>query len=484
MVDSDRQYKGSLFCRLVGIPSFLSPSMYHSTHIPIHWHYPSSGPAPPSPFVANTVPDYFGGRPTPPPSPLDTRATLTVDDYAPCPPTPRYVPSGVHPGTSEQTPSGPRNSWFTSEVDHSTSFANPPTDETRNDPGHQARYDDTAAHSQRTHVSDHLIYSPETYAIPSPISIMMRRATLDQYGLRNNPVTPSTCAKPLKLFSLTGGHIPRTGSDGQDKQSFEYYAKRPMASPLRAPECVLAYSYPISCIQAVQRALRMDWSLVYPSPIPIIIIRSHDFIGPYALGRRLDGFAFVMPTEDSIWPVVRRRGVDSNFRPLDPFTRVETGICYRGDALYRPQHIVASDFAVNVFLEFPDSTTGQSSRCDYLGAYVLQVMENLTIHSSVWADMNPEVQRFVYNRVPYRFQGRPYLPYVRFCYYKWDKHIIGLSDEITVRESLAGTIWAADSDHSDSMDSVSDTDEDTVSTSNANSPEHEHTSFLDPSPSA
>ncbi|KAG6370787.1 hypothetical protein JVT61DRAFT_10992 [Boletus reticuloceps] len=60
------------------------------------WYYPSTDPAPMTPFVVNTIPDYFGGRPSPPPSPPRARATLVVDDYTPCPPTPRCVPSCVH----------------------------------------------------------------------------------------------------------------------------------------------------------------------------------------------------------------------------------------------------------------------------------------------------------------------------------------------------------------------------------------------------
>lgn len=418
---------------------------------------------PPSPVVVTTIPDYFGGRPTPPPSPLHDRTTLTIDDYAPCPPSPHHVPSSPQQDAL-QRPDSPIP-WLTSELDHSTVFADL-LDETRRD---QAGYDDP-------HVSDCLIYTPEIYASPSPVLVMIQRATLDNSGLLNQPVNPSACDRPRKLFSLTCGYIPRTGLDAHDRPSYMYYAKYPFPRLPGYPESSLSYIYPISAIEAVQHSLHTDWSLVFPGPIPVIIIRSCDIVGPFAMAPRLDGFAFTMPTRDSIWPTVCWRGVDSTFRPLNPSATVENTLCRIGESLYWPQHIVASKFAVNVFLQLGDLAT----HCEYLGAYVMQMMETLTMHSAVWADLDPQVQRSVCDRVPYHVQDRPTFPYVRFHYYKWDQQIIGLADETYMAE-----IVQIDSDDSfEHTDSGFDSDLDTLSTLSTDSPEPEDTSFLDLSPGA
>lgn len=267
-----------------------------------------------------------------------------------------------------------------------------------------------------------------------------------------------------------------TGLHDHDQQSFKYYEKRPHPSPLREPECFLSYRYSIRSIEALQHSLRTKWSLVYPTPIPPVIIRSRDLIGPNALSRRLDGFAFVVPTDDSIWGTVRQRGVDLDFRPMDPSLTVETCMVNKGAAFYYPQHIVASKFAVNVFLEIADSATRRIPLCEYIGTYVLQEIDGLVINRNVWADIDPEVRLDVYNRAPdcfkvykHPFLGWPQLPCVRFCYYKWDRNIVALADESPDRTILTATRDIApleaegksvdSNDFSDSTDSGSDTEQ-------------------------
>ena len=433
----------------MGISSFLSLMSYSL-----------SGPAPPSPILTP-----FDGRPTPPPSPPRLRATRTVDDYAPCPPTPHCVPPSY---------------WFISELDRSTTFADPLIDEFSND---QARYDDP-------HVSDSLIYDRKTYAHPSPILTMIERATFDANGLETQPVNPQACEKPFKLFSLTAGRVPKTGLADHDEQSTNYYNKLPYPSPLREPECSISYRFSISTIRALQRELRTEWPSVYPEPITPVIIRSSDLVGPYCLNRRAEGYAFVVPTKDSIWGTILQRGVDSTFRPISSSATVETGLCTKGVADYHPQHIVASKFAVNVFLELPN-IKGLTPRCEYLGAYVFRVMDGLTIKRAIWADIDPQVQQFIFDRVPDYFEGPrhpslgcPLLPYVHLCYYMWDKCIIGLADEIRHRNILGasrGIAPESDSvdsdDRSESSDSGFDTDR--SSTPSVYSDEEGYTSFLD-----
>ena len=388
----------------------------------------------------------FGGRLTPPLSPPKAPATPTVDvdDYAPCPPTPHCVPANedeplcpcaLSCSTAQPTASRSHNYSSTAEPGHLTRFTDPVMDEPRGHPGYQARHVPMVAFPP--HVSDRLLYACELlYASPSPVLIMIQRATLDRMDFRNRPVLPSMCDRPFKLFSFTAGHVPHTGLFGHDTQSAQYYSKRPFPLLLRQLGGGVSYRYPVSTIEAVQRSLRMNWFLVYPSPIPIIIIRPHDIIGPFLLTRRADGFAFVVPSEDYLWPIIRQRGVDSNFRPLNRIVPVETQRCYRGGAMYSAQHIVASDFAVNVFLRVFDHTTGAYSHCDYLGAYVLQVKDNLTMNSTAWAEIKPEIRHSVCERISHRIEchpGIPYIPYVWFSYYKWDRQIVGLADEI--RES-------------------------------------------------
>ncbi|KAI9456097.1 hypothetical protein HD554DRAFT_2178231 [Boletus coccyginus] len=470
-----------------------------STDFPIHWQYPSSGPAPPSPVVVNTVPQYLGGRPTPPPTPPRPRAAQTVDDHAPCPPSPLYVPSSVDQDELEWlnalnagTSSGP-DDWPISVLDHCTSFADSLIDETPGASADQAPYDDVP------HVSDCLIYDHEIYAYPSPMLAIIERATLDLRGLETQPVYPSACGRPLKLFSISAGCIPVTGLEKRDDQSLNYYAALRHSPPFREPECALSYFYPIDTIQTLQYELRTEWLSVYPEPIPPVIIRSTDLVGPYNLRRRSDGYAFVVPTDDSIWAIIRQRAVDSTYRPIDPLATVETGMCIKGAALYHPQHTVPPKFAVNVFLELP-SPPGLPPCCEYLGAYVLKTMDGLTIDPSIWADIDPKVQQSVFDRVPDHFEGprhpalgRPRLPCVQFCYYMWDQCVVGLADDLCDRYFLAWhdfAQWEAENEsgYSDDPSVYSDSsfdidqycvDRDTASTPSVYSDEEGHESFLD-----
>ena len=328
---------------------------------------------------------------------------------------------------------------------------------------------------------------------------MITRATLDLNGLETVPVYPSACGRPLKLFSFSAGHVPLTGLKKHDDQSRDYYAMLRYASPFREPECILSYCYSIDTIQTLQHELRTEWLSVYPEPIPPVIIRSTDLVGPYNLTRRSDGYAFVVPTDDSLWAIIRQRGVDSTYRPIDPSVTVETDRCVKGAALYHAQHTVPSKFAVNVFLELPNCP-GLPPCCEYLGAYVLKVMDGLTVDPSIWADIDPKVQQSVFDRVPDHFEGprhpslgRPRLPYVQFCYYMWDQCVVGLADDLCDRYFLAWhdfAQWEAENESgsSDSASVYSDSsfdidqycvDRDTASTPSVYSDEEGHESFLD-----
>ncbi|KAN0075508.1 hypothetical protein V8E55_011531 [Tylopilus felleus] len=427
---------------------------------PLDWQYPATGPAPPTPVVVSTVPTYLGGLPTPPSTPPRPRATRTTDDYAPCPPTPHFVPSCAYQDEIEWSNTlNSVTSQLTSELDPSTVFEDPLTELTSNDV-----YDDDLP---TPHVSDCLIYARGLYAYPNPILAMIKRASLDLRGLKNQLVDPLACGQPFKLFSLTAGLVPMTGLNKHDEQSFDYYFISDL-SLLKAPKRSISHTFSIGTIQALQHDLPNLWNAVYPEPIPPVIIRACDLVGPYNLSRRDDGYAFVVPTEDSIWDTICQRGIDSTFRPINRSATVETDFCHKGDAMYYPQHIVASKFAVNVFVELPDSDSeiGSTPRCEYLGAYVLQVMDRLSISSSIWSDIDPQVQQSVFDRVPHLFErsGHPRLPYVKLCYYHWDPCVIKLAKQslkivpasqgIPQCEFDCASIYSEDSSSSDSSDST------------------------------
>ncbi|KAG6375900.1 hypothetical protein JVT61DRAFT_2768 [Boletus reticuloceps] len=415
--------------------------MCHSpdpTNSPHSWYYSSTGPAPPTPVVVNTVPDYFGSRPTPPPSPLRVPATPTIDDYAPCPSTPYCVPSCMQGEemqwsntlTSHSTPPEYRN---TSELDQSTVFEDPLTVLASNDSGDQAQYD------VAPRVSYCPTYDPERYA-SSPIRRIFERIILDSKGLETQrvnawpgdlPIRPNTCRIPVA-----------------DHESFDDHL------------------FSIGTIRDLQHDLRVRWRSVNLEPILPVIVRCTISSNPAVCADvKMDG----------IWDAIYQRGMDSNFWPICSSTVVDA----QSDAMHRPQDIVASKFAVNIFLEVPHPT-GSIPRCEYLGAYLLEVEGVLTISGTA-----------------HSLHDSLHLPYVRFSYYAWDESMIRLANELCspyiVEPSPGIAQNPAGHDNGDSdafrhwLSLISDTDQycdvgqDTPSTPRADSqtePEPDYESFV------
>lgn len=450
-------------------------------------------PTAPTPVVVNTVPAYLGGHPTPPPSPRRVHAVLAVDDHAPCPPTPLSVlssafewPEAVDSGTSQSTlfpqssPSSELEWILESGTSQSTSPQWSPRVSVFDDFDDQDQCDITP----QSHVSDSLVYDNENYAYPSPILTMITRAKVDQYGLGIQPVDPWSCQRPFRMFSLTAGHIPVTGLEQHDEATFDFYTLLLSVTPRENPESSLSYFFPIDTIQAIQHELgvHMHWRGVYPEPIPPVIIHLRDLIGPYNLAQRRDASAFVVPTEGSIWTTICDRGIDWNYRPLNSALTVDTTISRKGAAFYYPQHTVASQFTVNVFLQLPAPA---ETVCEYLGAFVLRTVDGLTISADDWANLDPAVQRSVLDRDS-RFEEQPWpqLPCVEFLYYKWDTCMVGFVDGYHNRNQLACTRVPAKCEEDilnidlqlDFFDLVS-TPIDTPTASP--SPEPDYTSFLD-----
>ncbi|KAF8839889.1 hypothetical protein BDN67DRAFT_969422 [Paxillus ammoniavirescens] len=433
-----------------------------------------NGHAPLSPVLMSVVPDYHGGWPTPPQSPTRHHATgytgPSFDEHAPCPPTPLFVPYSVdsdelewtnalesHPDEdiSISTWYGNRDFMPLSELDHNTFFAAPSTYDASSDFGSVTQYDVPQVPVSQN-ATDGALVLPEMRSRGNPVLVMIKRAELDKEGLHQDDI-PYAWQAPDNVdnfFAITGGVVPKTGKADVDQQTQEYYDVRPSQSLLRESDSYVAYWYSVRAIEGLQHSLQMDWYLVYPKPIPAVLIRTSDIVGPYDLRRRQDGYAYVVPTEDTIWATVLQHGIDHMYRPIanSSSISVQTDISVNGAAMYHPQDIVGSQFAVNVFLEIP-SMSGESMEnpnAEYLGAYVLKVIDGYTMKPCEWSDIAPEVQAMVRDRAPHLFEGllppdlsRPHLPLVQFCFYKWDDNIVGLADVVdldlkilAVKESL------------------------------------------------
>ncbi|KAF9228796.1 hypothetical protein BS17DRAFT_211841 [Gyrodon lividus] len=449
------------------------------------------GHAPPSPVFMNVLPEYYSSRPTPPPSPPRHPVTghtgLPFDAHAPCPPTPPFVPYDVD---SEQLRwSNARHShrngdteistWYGNSdfmplgaLDHYTSFGAPSTYSTSNDFGYVAQYEAPQVPVSKDTLYDSLdsFMPPAMRSCGNPVLVTMKRAELDKEGLYPDWI-PNTFQTPNDVgdsFAITGGVPPSTGKDDVDQQTREYYSVRPRQSLLREVHSYAAYHYSVRAIEGLQHSLKSDWYLVYPKPIPAVLIRTFDVVGPHDLRRGQDGHAYVVPTEDTIWGTVLERGIDPMYRPIanSQSVSVQTNMSVNGAAMYHPRDIVASQFAVNVFLELPrmPGETLENPYAEYLGAYVLKLIDGYTMRPSDWLDIAPEVQTMVYDRAPHLFDGLrppnltwPHLPLVQFCFYKWDHNIVGLTDEVhldlqvlTAKEAIMRREEADGDDYSDS----------------------------------
>ncbi|KAF9234486.1 hypothetical protein BU15DRAFT_78971 [Melanogaster broomeanus] len=408
------------------------------------------GHAPLSPVLMAVLPNYYGGRPTPPPSPRATGYTgHFFDEHAPCPPTPPLVPYSVDEdelqwldseATGPSTYYGTRDFMPLSELHHYTSFGPPSTYDTLDElaSGHVAQDD-----ISQVSIPEDALGPPEMRSRGNPVLVMIKRAELDEQELHPHAI-PSAWQIPDNAdacFASTGGVPPPTGKDDVDRQTHQYYSVVPFQSMLRDADSYVAYHYSIRAIQGLQHSLKTDWYRVFPKPIPAVLIRTFDIVGPYDLRRGEDGYAYVVPTEDTIWGTVLERGINHTYRPIanSQSVSVTTTLSVNGAATYHPQEIVGSRFAVNVFLELPRAPgeTVENPYAEYLGAYVLKVIDGYTIKDSDWRDIDPEVQAMVYDRAPHLFEGLrpphlawPYLPLVQFCFYKWDGNVVGLMDEI------------------------------------------------------
>ncbi|KIK94632.1 hypothetical protein PAXRUDRAFT_11936 [Paxillus rubicundulus Ve08.2h10] len=409
-----------------------------------------NGHAPPSPILMSVVPDYYIGWPTPPPSPLGHYATgytgPSFDEHAPCPPTPPFVPYSVDSDdvqwinaleSHRQEDTG--DFMPLPELNHYTSFG-ASTYGASIDFGYVSQHD-----VPQVPVADHALYGAlvplAMQSRGNPVLVMIKRAELDEQGLHPDGI-PYGWQAPDDVddfFTIAGGVAPKTGENDVDQQTKEYYDVRPAQSLLRQEDSYVAYYYPVRAIEGLQHSLRMDWYLVYPKPIPAVLIRTFDIVGPYNLRRRQDGHAYVVPSEDTIWGTVLQLGIDHMYRPISRSISVQTNTSVKGAAMYHPQDIVGSQFAVNIFLELPrmPGETLENPYAEYIGAYVLKVINGATMKPCEWSDIVPEVQAMVRDRAPHLFEGlsppelsSPHLPLVQFCFYKWDDNIVGLADEV------------------------------------------------------
>ncbi|KAH7890042.1 hypothetical protein F5I97DRAFT_1827661 [Phlebopus sp. FC_14] len=240
--------------------------------------------------------------------------------------------------------------------------------------------------------------------------------------------------------------IVSTGIREVDEATNEYYNIKPHDNLLRQYRSCVAYHYPAEVLETLQKNFKRDWHRVMPLPIPAVILRTFDCVWVDDLKAGHDGWAYVVPTEDTIWGTVLERGVDRYYRPVakDHATSkpvpVQTKASVFGAAVYPPQDIVASTFAVNLFREVPQhpETGGnlQLPMTEYLGAYILKYADNLCMPQAAWKQLSQESRDMVAHQAPHLFEGfppyvhAPDLPVVYFCYYRWDSNIVGLADQI------------------------------------------------------
>lgn len=233
---------------------------------------------------------------------------------------------------------------------------------------------------------------------------------------------------------------PTTGIERVDELSHEYYNLQPAPSPLREIGSPLSYVYPIRAVLDVKQDLNDCKRGIFPEPIPINILSPSDYVGPSRIVQGEDGWAFIVPSEKTIWEAVLRRGVDKCYRPLlgDPTgqpRRVITDRFRFGRAIYSARTMVASQFAVNLFLQLPGSHTYPPAeiQVEYLGTYVMRHIDNIMMTPESFRMVSDEDMNRIYHDLSPSLStaSKPNVrfPFVRFSYIKFDNHLIGAIDK-------------------------------------------------------
>lgn len=233
---------------------------------------------------------------------------------------------------------------------------------------------------------------------------------------------------------------PRTGIEGVDELSREYYNLQPAPSSLRENGSPLSYVYPIRAVLKVKQDLQGAKRGIFPEPVPINILSPLDYVGPSRIVQGEDGWAFIVPSEKTIWEVVLKRGVDKFYRPLffDPAGRPRAVITESfgcGMASYCPRTMVTSQFAVNLFLQLPGSHTYRPAeiQVEYLGTYVMRYIDNITMTTESFRMISDEDMNRIYRDLSPGLStvSKPNMrfPFVRFSYVEFDNHLIGAIDE-------------------------------------------------------
>ncbi|KAI6038407.1 hypothetical protein EDC04DRAFT_2694963, partial [Pisolithus marmoratus] len=274
------------------------------------------------------------------------------------------------------------------------------------------------------------------------------------------------------------GHVtmgfepPLTGIEAVDEASRQYYSITPADTELRRFGGEVCYQYPLEVIQTLQQTLTKDWVNVMPPPIPIAILRPFDYVGGNVLGQGQDCWAFIVPNENTIWASVLERGVDKDYRPLatDPKTRqrlqVITECQQYGSAVYSPHSIVMSQFAVNLFIELPRLPNQGLAEpiVNYLGAFVMQYMDNMFMRQDAWNDISEDIKDNLYGQAPHLFKGlkpykhAPHVPVVRFIYTKFDGNLVGCADRAAAEAQFARAMAQLEHERAEGIGSDSDSD--------------------------
>ena len=332
-------------------------------------------------------------------------------------------------------------------ADHNQSQDNPPSEMDEQSDGDQQEQDSYLPSPAQT-PDRHQILLPRVNVFPflKPphqdfIQDMIVRSRSDQEKYPADTVNANTSIVPAS-----------SDISEIEEASRKYYETLPMNSPLREGGSAIAYHYPLKDICFLQERLFRDWADVVPPPIPIIILKPTDYIGPRCIRQGESGWIFAIPNLDTIWSAVLERGVDIWFRPMareqvdgrSQLVSVVTEPQQVGRMTCTPHEIVTSRFAVNVFKEVPRSPAQalEKPEVEYLGAFLLQHVKNLKMMQSVWDGFPDMVKDYLYDKAPHLFEGlRPFkkvprIPFVKLLYVKFDKNLVGCADGATLRKKV------------------------------------------------
>lgn len=277
---------------------------------------------------------------------------------------------------------------------------------------------------------------------------MIARRKRDQKRERGLPLSSAHANGPAGLAILITDLAV-------EEATMRYYTMMPLG---RRSGSHFAYRYPLHVIRNVQASLAKN-RYIMPAPLPIVFLKPFDSVGSSCILQGQDGWAFIVPNEHTVWSVVLERGIDRKYTPIahDHQTsrpvQVPVESLIVGTATFSPSAMVTSKFGVNLFRELPLLPTS-APMVDYLGAFILQFIDNMLMSQSEWDRLTEDIKDYLYDQAPHLFEGFkpyravPHIPLVKFLYIKFDANLVGCVDlTLTAVQNQGETIMGNTSDH-------------------------------------